>query len=42
MLEDYHLVVQTTDHTPQGAKLQRAYSIFYAFDGESYTVTLTA
>jgi hypothetical protein len=41
VLEDYRLIVQT-DHTPQGTKLQRAYSVFYAFDSESYMVTLTA
>jgi hypothetical protein len=41
VLEDYRLIVRT-DHIPQGAKLQRAYSVFYTFDSESYTVTLTA
>ena len=39
ILEDYRRIVRTSS-IPEGAALQKAYTVYYSWDGKSYTVTL--
>ena len=39
ILEDYRRIVRTSS-IPEGAALQKGYTVYYSWDGKSYTITL--